>query len=209
MKHLLRRAAMLGGILAMSAQSASAQHVAQTVHLTNPAAPFAYSMFTVAVGGQFNLFTTSTGYDLVYGGGGGNQTDPMFHLFRGLSTNGSGLGSLVASNDDGYGACGSPNDRDACLSNLVLTAGNYTLATSLWLITEQDARSNTYQPADGEHYSWTNASFDVNIDALNDGEADFVLEAAAVVATPEPASAMLVATGMLGLVGVALRRRSA
>ena len=193
----------------MSAQSASAQHVSQTVHLTNPAAPFAYSMFTVAVGGNFNVFTTSTGYDLVYGGGGGNQTDPMFHLFSGLSSNGSGLGALIASNDDGYGACGSPNDRDACITNIALTPGNYTLATSLWYITEQDARTNTYQPADGLHYEWSNASFDVNIDAQAAGDADFVLDAAAVVASPEPASATLVATGLLGLVGVARRRRSA
>ncbi len=200
---------MLGGVLTMSAQAASAQHVAQTVNLTNPAAPFAYSMFTVAVGGTFNIFTTSTGYDLVYGGGGGNQTDPMFHLFSGLSTNGADLGALLASNDDAYGACGSPNDRDACISGIALGAGNYTLATSLWYITEQDARTNTYQPADGAHYAWSTATFDVSIDSQPSGDADFVLDASAVVATPEPASATLVATGILGFAGIIRRRRSA
>jgi hypothetical protein len=164
-----------------------------------------YLPFTVTTGGLFDMYTS-----------GLNHLDPMLLLFQGTSTNGSGLGALLNSNDDGgvaqpgWNVC--TGAGGTCHSRIFvpLATGDYTLAYGIYNLTEGEARagSSNFGPQDvpGGQYptpycnaqgDYSSCNYDVSI-VSRDG-----------IVTPEPASLTLLATGLIGIAGAASRRRKA
>ena len=142
-----------------------------------------YTPFYVVGSGTFQ-FRTFTG------------DDPTMQLYTLAATSGAGLGTRLDMNDDAGGTCGSGNGLDSCFS-VGLAAGDYTVVFGRfpWGFNEADARNNVGTCC-------VSGTFNIN---SQDGEGD--LNAA--IATPEPASFVLFATGLGGLWAVRRRRKSA
>jgi hypothetical protein len=162
-----------------------------------------YLPFTVSTGGLFDMNTT-----------GLNHLDPMLLLFQGTSTNGAGLGALLFSNDDGavaqpgWNVCTGAGGTCHARIFQSLATGDYTLAYGIYNLTEAEARSGSsnFGPQDvpGGAYpdpycnatgDYSSCNYDVHILSQNGTVA------------PEPASITLMATGLLGVIGVARRKR--
>jgi hypothetical protein len=187
---------VIAGTLAATAP-ASAQTNFTVNAQFSPASTVLYLPFHVFTGGTFNFLTIS----------GFNQIDPMLRLYTGLSTTGAGLGGLVAVDDDGAPATPGWNDCTGAggqcnaLISALLGVGNYTLAMSVWDFTDLEARTGASSWNDGhQNYcsndgNWADCNYDVKVWSEN-GTA----------AVPEPASMVLMATGLAGI-GAWRRRR--
>ena len=193
----------VAGLLLVQPKAATAQTSINYFAQFGPATTVLYLPFYVSAGGTFDMGTT-----------GLNHLDPWIRLFSGASTTGAGLGGSLASNDDGafatpqagWNICtGTPNGSCNSLINMVLFPGSYTLALSVWDFTEAEARAGVSTWDTGGGYpdycndggNWSSCNYDVFIRS-DAGEASL---------TPEPASMLLLGTGLVGLGGVVRRRR--
>jgi hypothetical protein len=173
----------------------------------SPTSTIQYLPFTVTTGGMFDMSTS-----------GLNHLDPMLLLFQGTSLDGSGLGALLSFNDDGAVAQAGWNvctgALGTCHSRIFtsLATGDYTLAYGIYNLTEAEARagSSNFGPQDvpGGQYPqpYCNATGDYS--SCNYDVSLFSRDGVATV-TPEPASLTLFATGLLGVIGAARRKRNA
>ena len=201
MRRIAARLALAGLFVIAPSVAMSQTNISQNAQFS-PSSTVQYLPFAVSTGGTFNLFTSGIA-----------PLDPMIMLFSGASTNGAGLGALLASDDDGGAAqpgwnqCTGAGGTCHSLITSPLGIGDYTLVFSVYQLTEAEARSGVsnfgldqprsdYCMADG---NWSDCNYDVNI-VSRDGVATV---------TPEPASITLFATGLLGVIGAARRKRNA
>lgn len=208
MRRIAARLALAGLFVTAPSVAMSQTNITQHAQFS-PSSTVQYLPFNVSTGGLFDMYTSGLG-----------ALDPMIMLFSGASSNGAGLGSLLSTNDDGGLAQPGWNHctgaGGTCHARLFqgLATGDYTLVYGVFNLTEAEARAGVANvgPQDivpGTSYGgalycnalgdWSDCNYDVNI-VSRDGVATV---------TPEPASITLFATGLLGVIGAARRKRNA
>lgn len=189
----IRIAGVVSFLILLGRPAVAQTNLSEAITLNPPAVPWAYTQFTVTTAGNFNLFTISPVFTPVWG----YRNDPEIFLFNGSSSNGAGLGTLIASNRDGGYECGSlDNYYDPCIYRQLLGLGNFTLATGLYFSQESEARNNTYSSG----YFDDTQNHDLTVRITSD-------DGVAINTVPEPASMSLIAGGLVALFGVSRWRR--
>ena len=154
-----------------------------------------YLPFVVSLSGTFNLETFGT-----------NPIDPYIRLFSNACFTGGCLGAQLAFDDDGGTASGGGSFSNSRI-NQFLATGDYTVAMSVFLFTEAEARSGTAGFNDFSNLStfcdddgdFSDCSYLMTITS-NDG-------IATVVSVPATASIYLIGTGLIAMLGITRRRR--
>jgi len=206
MRRIASRLALAGLLVTAPGVAMSQTNINQHAQFS-PSSTVQYLPFSISTGGVFDMNTSGLG-----------ALDPMILLFSGASSNGAGLGTLLLSNDDGaiaqpgWNHCSGAGGT--CHSRIFagLATGDYTLVYGVFNLTESEARSgmSNVGPQDvvpGTSYGdgvycnatgdWSDCNYDVHI----------LSQTGVATVTPEPASITLMATGLLGVIGVARRKR--
>jgi hypothetical protein len=191
----------VGGLLLAQPQAVNAQTNINYNAQFGPSSTVLYLPFYVSTPGAFSIFTS-----------GLNHIDPMIWLFAG-----TGLSTPIGVNDDGaftsaqpgWNICtGTPNGSCNSLINIGLAPGDYTVAMSVYNFTLAEAQSGSsnfnndpppYPDYCNDGGNWASCSYTLTINSA-DGVATV---------TPEPASLVLLGTGVVGLGGMIRRRRQA
>ena len=189
----MKRTALV--IALAAALAVPAQSQAQTSLSTTISQPGAYVPFVVSTGGVFGIFTSFGDY----------YSDPMINLFAGAATTGGGLGAYLGYSDDdnawGGSSCNiaQPSTSFGFLNSCLavnLTPGSYTVAAGFFYTGDILARNGDL--AGG---GVSDGPYTLSIGS-SQGSANFV-------GVPEPGSMLLLATGLVGMVGVRRRREGA
>ncbi|MDF1502880.1 DVUA0089 family protein [Roseisolibacter sp. H3M3-2] len=181
---LVRRAAAAVALVAATAGAAAAQtNLTQTTYLTNAGGPRVATLtFEVLTAGTFRLYTDAP------------AIDPNLYLFAGTP---GALGASLGYNDDGcqYAFCAPAGSYyNSLLDNVGLSAGFYTLVAGSHSLDEMEART-------GDANLTANGNVTIRVESV-DGTAS------ATSTVPEPSTYALMGTGLLGLAGIARRRRA-
>lgn len=199
MRRLLASFAVAALLLAPP-KAASAQTTINYNAQFGPSSTVLYLPFYVSTPGAFSIFTS-----------GLNHIDPMIWLFSG-----TGLTTPIGVNDDGaftspqpgWNICSGSFGTCNSLINTPLASGNYTVAMSVYDFTLAEAQSGSsnfnndpppYPDYCNDGGNWASCSYMLTISSA-DGLATV---------TPEPASLVLLGTGLVGLSGMIRRRRQA
>ena len=181
------RAVLAVAALALASSSANAQTNYGSTAALSPTQSVRYVPFVVTTAGSFRFYTQAT------------DVDPQIFLFEGTP---GAFGALLGENDD---SCFEPlcplldsGARRNALITRSLDAGDFTLAVSLYPLTETEARAGVNDIGPGS------ADFPIMIDS-QDGSATFEQ----ISTVPEPSSYLLMASGLVGLLGVRRWRRAA
>jgi len=190
-RRLITAASLIAAIAAPSAAQSNLSVVTSV-----PVGGVSYTSFTVTGAGTFDLFTTSA-----IGTGGTTPFDPVLYLFAGLGTS----GVLVNSNDDGCAVlqCGpSIADFNSLVNNQFLGTGSYTVAVGESSFSEAEARAGSNPGEFGGAFTLRIVSSEQL--GGGDGEADLIGGQAVV---PEPGTVLLLASGLLGIIGLRARKQ--
>jgi hypothetical protein len=181
------RAVLAVAALALAGSTADAQTSYGSTAALSPTQSVRYVPFVVTTAGTFRFYTQAT------------NVDPQIFLFEGTP---GAFGALLDNNDDG---CFEPlcplldgGARRNALITESLNPGDFTLAVSLYSFDEAEARAGVNDAV------MVDVDFPFTIDS-QDGSATF----GQISTVPEPSSYVLMASGLVGLLGVRRWRRTA
>ncbi len=181
----IRSLAALAAAVLLAAPAAQAQtNLSETTYLSNEGGPRVATLtFEVLSTGSFTMFTMAP------------HVDPNLWLFQGAV---GSLGTALAYDDDSCGSafCGPSGSYSNSIFTRTLDAGIYTLVGGSHSLDEGEARSG-------------NANLTYEGDFTLRVVSDQGVATSAASTVPEPATYALMGTGLLGLAGVAHRRRKA
>ena len=179
----IRTLAALAAAVLFAAPAAQAQtNLSQTTYLTNEGGPRVATLtFEVLSTGSFTMFTMAP------------HVDANLWLFEGAL---GSLGTALQYDDDscGFALCGPSGSYANSVFTRTLDAGTYTLVGGSHSLDESEARTG-------------NASLTYDGDFTLRVISDEGVASSAASTVPEPATYALMGTGLLGLAGVARRRR--
>ena len=199
---MIRRIAKIAAVSLCLASPLYAQ-TNLTANRTLVAGGVSLTSFTVTTAGIFDMWTTPQTFPA-----GSTPFDPQMYLFSGIGTGGTNL----ASDDDGCASflaqCGpSASSSNSIINDFALGVGDYTLAVGAFSFTQAEAVTgvNPGNIGAGLYAVRIASNSTFNPPGVAYGTATLI---GADTVVPEPSTIALLASGLLGVGGIARRRRA-